>query len=931
MALGDNIKRDKLIPNKGSDSEQKLENTNSEQPSTQDSELFKHILEGCVDCVIMIDQRGTITYFNESAEKLWEYQRQEVLGKNVKMLMGDEHASGHDQYLNNYHTTGKRKVIGIGREVEAITKKGQRIPILLTLTEARYDGAPIYTAFIKDIRDKKEQELQLRQQMEEIQSSEEELRQNMEELQATQEAMQRKQNEIKQIVGKYEQVLEGCVDCVIFADTRGTISYFNQSAEKLWGYTREDVIGKNLRMLMGSEHASGHDQYLSNYLGTGVKKVIGIGREVEAVTKAGKRVPILLTLSEAISEGEHIFAAFIKDITEKKESEMQLKEQLERIQSSEEELRQNMEELQATQEKQEKLNLELALSRADIAAQFNAINSAYAFIEFDIQGNVLKANDIFLKTMGYKAEEIVGRHHSLFVEPAYAASQAYSDFWQQLRAGANTKDTFKRIAKDGSEVWLDASYSPVTDKEGRVIKFIKLAKDVSDFTVALKATSKFLGEIKKGNFEAHFDLKGTQVSGDLALMVEANTALRDTLKSIIQEINRVVNLAGNEGVLSERLNLPHLEGAWKKVVDALNTLLGNISEPILEINALVAGLSMGNLTQRFQKNAKGDIADMANALNIAISNINKLLVNIQQNTITIDGASLEMRSKSERMKARTLEVATAIAQMAQGAGDQVRRTDESSKLVEGIFRSADDISKRAEVITQTAERGQTGCLNGLKIMKNMVENMHEISESANITSGSIEVLTNRSEEISKTLRVITDIASQTNLLALNAAIEAARAGDAGRGFAVVAEEIRKLAEESKKSADNIEEVIKNVQKDTNAAAKAIDAMKGSVKQGIVSTKQAEEVFEEINAASHDTLQLSKQVLEATQSQKDTVGSVVKNIEKIVVVSEETAAGTKSISNSSQELSTAMDEVAQTGQDLAEIAQKLKENVAQFKL
>ncbi len=108
-------------------------------------------------------------------------------------------------------------------------------------------------------------------------------------------------------------------------------------------------------------------------------------------------------------------------------------------------------------------------------------------------------------------------------------------------------------------------------------------------------------------------------------------------------------------------------------------------------------------------------------------------------------------------------------------------------------------------------------------------------------------------------------------------------------------------------------------------------MKSSVKQGIVSTKQAEEVFEEINSASHETLQLSKQVLEATQSQKDTVGFVVKNIEKIVVVSEETAAGTKSISNSSQELSNAMDEVANTGQDLAEIAQKLKENVAQFKL
>jgi methyl-accepting chemotaxis protein len=209
--------------------------------------------------------------------------------------------------------------------------------------------------------------------------------------------------------------------------------------------------------------------------------------------------------------------------------------------------------------------------------------------------------------------------------------------------------------------------------------------------------------------------------------------------------------------------------------------------------------------------------------------------------------------------------------------------------------------------------------------------MNEIQESAKSTSNSIVVLTQRSEEIANTLNVITDIASQTNLLALNAAIEAARAGDAGRGFAVVAEEIRKLAEDSRKSAIDIAKVIREVQKDVTSASKAIESMDHSVKSGHTASRDAESVFVSISESSNETLVLSKEILTATGLQKEAMTNTVKSIEKIVVVSEETAAGTEQIATSSKELSGGMTEVGATSKDLADVANQLLESVAKFKV
>ncbi|WP_176955927.1 PAS domain S-box protein [Catalinimonas alkaloidigena] len=568
------------------------------------------------------------------------------------------------------------------------------------------------------------------------------------------------------------------------------------------------------------------------------------------------------------------------------------------------------------------------LRNTDYRGQLEAVSKAQAVIEFNLDGTIRSANENFLRTLGYSASEVVGKHHRMFCEPAYAASVEYREFWEKLNRGEFDSATYKRLGKGGREIYIQATYNPILDLNGKPFKVVKYATDVTEFTVALNAIRDFISQLRRGNFDADIQVKA---EGNVGQMIQDNLALRDTLKMIIGEVNRVVTLAGREGQLSARLSLKNAEGAWENLVESLNDLLESIANPVMEINRIVTELSMGNLTEAFSMEAEGDLADMGNALNVAMRNMNQLLSNISQIVTVIATASEEMLTTGESMQNTTQEVASAIAQMAEGAQQQATKTDESSKLVEHVMNSSVDMGSKANIINKAAEKGQSSCNDGLKIVNKVVENMGEIQTSAQDTAKSIEILTERSEEIARTLNVITDIASQTNLLALNAAIEAARAGDAGRGFAVVAEEIRKLAEDSRKSAVDIERVIKEVQKDITLAGKAIGNMETSVKSGNKASRDAEEVFQSIQQSSTETLDLSKEILQATDQQRNSINTVVKNIESIVVVAEETAAGSEQIATSSQELNQGMSEVLQSSKNLAEIANQLTEGVSKFKL
>ncbi|MES2732272.1 MAG: PAS domain S-box protein [Bacteroidota bacterium] len=835
---------------------------------------YEQVLEGSIYSIITFDEKHVIEYFNAAAEQLWGYSRQEVLGKNVDIL-----TPVHVPILEG-NLLEVNQIKAKSWELKALLKDGELTDISVSLSESRVNGVRKFTVFVHDITEKKKLEEEANEQVEIMGAQEEEMRQTLDEMQATQQELSRRQVDLD---GQFAAI--DSTSAYIEFSLDGTVQKANQLFLKAMKYTIEEVHGKHHRFFVDiEEYNSLKYSAFWESLRAG-KPQVG---EFKNIAKDGSEVWLLANYTPVLDKmGKPVkVIKLATDITVQK------------------------------------------LRNADYQGQLEAVSRAQAIIEFDLNGLIMKANDNFLTVMGYQLDEIQGKHHQMFCEPEYVNSVAYKTFWEKLNRGEFEKDTFKRIDKNGREVYIMATYNPILDLNGKPFKVVKYATDITEFTVALKLTSRFVGELRNGNFNDTIEVKA---EGDVEIMIHDVLALRDTLKDIISEVNGVVKAAGQDGDLNARLDLKEAKGEWKTLVNSLNMMLGSISEPMLEFNAVVTEMAKGDLTQKFTMAASGNILSMAQSLNTAIDNLNSILSTIDISSAIVANSANQMLGKTEGMKSNTTEVASAMAQMAQGAQDQANRTDESSKLVEEVLRSANVMEEKANGINKAAERGQRSSDEGMKIVKKLVQSMGEIRASAKKTSGSIDVLTERSEDIGRTLKVITDIASQTNLLALNAAIEAARAGDAGRGFAVVAEEIRKLAEDSRRSAIDIEKIISDVQKDTLAAGKAIETMENSVNLGNGASKEAEDIFGEIAKSSDETFLFSKEIQEATTGQKRSITKVVKNIEKIVVVSEETAAGSKEVASASQALTLGMNEITEFSSKLSRIAADLQTGVNQFKL
>jgi methyl-accepting chemotaxis protein len=592
---------------------------------------------------------------------------------------------------------------------------------------------------------------------------------------------------------------------------------------------------------------------------------------------------------------------------------------------------------------------ELRKSQLEIAGQLDAINMTNALIEYETNGTIVKANDLFLRALGYRHEDIVGKHHRIFCDEEYVRSKDYERFWDDLRKGKPQSGEFKRVSSNGSDVWIQASYTPVKDETGNVIKVIKIGVDVSLQKFKNADYEGQLNAISKSNIVIEMNMDGSVISANdnflnvmgysqnevkgkhHRMFIDAAHARSEEYKDFWRKLNNGEFFVGTYTRIDKFGNEVYIQASYNPILD-LNGKPFKIVKFALDMTDVIRAIkamASGNLSMRC--NTAVDNSGLTQEINKTLDNLTSVLSNISQGSDVVAKSSDLLQKKTEDMKRNTTEVAAAIAQMAKGAQDQAQRTDESSKLANHVMSSAADMEKKAGFINKAAERGLESSNTGLKTVKHLVKNMSGIKESASLTAQSITVLTKRSEEIGRTLRVITDIASQTNLLALNAAIEAARAGDAGRGFAVVAEEIRKLAEDSRKSAVEIEKIIADVQKDTHAAGKAIETMEASVKEGNQATEESERIFQEISKSTDETFSFSKSILEAALGQKGAIDSVVKNIEQIVVVAEETAAGTQQVASSSQQMNNGMQEISRAGDELAAVAAELLAGIQQFKL
>ena len=403
------------------------------------------------------------------------------------------------------------------------------------------------------------------------------------------------------------------------------------------------------------------------------------------------------------------------------------------------------------------------------------------------------------------------------------------------------------------------------------------------------------------------------------------------LQAAIEETNAVITEAVESGNFQARIDTSQKTGAWLQLGESINELFNSITAPFSGLNAVIDAMSKNDLTQRYELESKGEIYELTNNLNQALHSVNSILNEIRSQANVIELGASEMQSSAEEMNLNTAEISSSISQMAAGASAQVEKIDQSSKILEGILNVSGKIAQQAQAINQVAKSGVDQSSEGSKIIQNMNNLMNDIKKVSIATNESIDILIKRSEEIGQVISMIKEISGETNMLSLNATIEASKAGDSGRGFAVIANQIRRLSEDATTSSKQIEQMIEEVQSATQRTEKEIRELSENIKKGESAANQALNSFETLASKYEESYELSKEILRASNDQNQDVHKVVGHMEGVVVIAEQTAAGTEEIAASAHELSTGMSEFARNSYEVSAIIADLTEKIERFKL
>ena len=358
----------------------------------------------------------------------------------------------------------------------------------------------------------------------------------------------------------------------------------------------------------------------------------------------------------------------------------------------------------------------------------------------------------------------------------------------------------------------------------------------------------------------------------------------------------------------------------------------SISKPIVQLCDECEELTNGDLRrQGVSVDSEDEIGTLAKDFDKMRGNLRKLIQSVMNDAGQVAAASEELTASAHQSSQAALMVADSITNIAGGLAMQASDAKEANATAQTMSVSTGEIAQNAADIARVAADTSERANEGRSAIEGVVSRMNEINDGSHEILEAITKLEQGSQQINNIVDMITSIASQTNLLALNAAIEAARAGEAGRGFAVVAEEVRKLAEESRSSSEQISELITKNLADMKVAVEAGQRGSNLVTQGLSAVQAAGETFSRISA---DVTELCSQVdvvTVAVQEVAEGSESVASSVRSIESSSNTSAGEAQSISAATEEQTASMQEISTASANLAELAGRLQAAVASFKV
>ncbi|MEY2684956.1 MAG: methyl-accepting chemotaxis transducer/sensory box protein, partial [Pseudomonadota bacterium] len=657
---------------------------------------FKSLVDAVnlVQAVVEFDLQGNLLKANDTFLHTFGYEIQEVLGQHHRLFCLPDYAASAD-YQNFWARLGRGEPTG--GEFQRITKSGGIIWLSGSYNPV-YDANGKVFKFIKFANDITHRKL--------------------------------RSAEFEGLVKSVD-----LVQAVIEFDLQGRVIHANDNFLKAFGYQKDEVLGQHHRMFCDPAYV---------------------------------RSPEYAMFWERLNQGEHDQGQFRR--IRKDGTDIWLQASYNPILD-----------LQGKAYKVVKFATDITEAKrrnAEFEGKMKSVDRVQAIIEFDTRGRVLHANENFLATFGYKLEEVVGEHHRMFCDPVYGRSADYVAFWDRLGRGEFETGEFRRLDKNGRDVWIQASYNPILDDEGRPYKVVKFATDVTTNRLRNSEFEGTTSAISRSQAVIEFDMQGN--------ILKANNNFLRTLGYTSDEI------AGQHHKIfcdPELVKSTEYRNFW-------------------------ADLGEGQYKSgRYRRIGKHDVEVWIQATYNPILNL-----------------------KGEPYK---------VVKFASDVTEQVKREQLIRDKVTSITQVLDELSTSIDSIAKGSERSTQ-----------LAQETHGQASSGNAllnqSKAAIDEIAKANHAVNEIINTITDIASQTNLLAFNAAIEAARAGEHGLGFSVVADEVRKLAEKSTQSVREI--------------ARTIDQTSVRVQEGQHLSAQVAAAFNQILKAIENTSQSIGMIHAATQEQ-----------------------------------------------------------------
>jgi methyl-accepting chemotaxis protein len=516
-------------------------------------------------------------------------------------------------------------------------------------------------------------------------------------------------------------------------------------------------------------------------------------------------------------------------------------------------------------------------SKGDDRAKVDAIMRSQAVIEFNLDGTIITANENFLKALGYELKEIVGKHHRMFVDPADADSAEYKQFWADLAAGKFQSAAYRRIAKGGREIWIQATYNPVFDRAGKPVKVIKFATDITDQKNQAADHEAQIAAISRVQAVIEFNLDGTVRDANDNFLATIGYGKGDIVgKHHRMFCDPAYANSADYAKFWERLRAGEYVAAefqrfgkggkeiW--IQASYNPILDANGKPVKVIKFATditerkrAEGIIAHLTTSLAKMAEGDLTGHIDTQ--FTGQYEQLRLSFNQSLGRLLGIVDGLQQTSRSLKTATSEILTGANDLSERTTRQAATIEETSASVEQLSNAVQENATRAATASQKAKAVSAGATEGGVVMND-----------ANAAMAAIEV---SSGKISNIIGLIDDIAFQTNLLALNASVEAARAGDAGKGFAVVAVEVRRLAQSAAGASAEIKQLI--------------EASAGEVKNGSRLVGQAAEKLLAILDGAKESSTLIDSIAQANGEQAGALDEVAAAVRQMDEMTQHNAA------------------------------------------